>query len=47
MLGKGLGSNARELINAIGTIKSMDVVVPVRRGDLKVEVRWPADGSKT
>ena len=39
MLGKGLGSNARKLINAIGTIKSMDVVVPVRRGDLKVEVR--------
>jgi transposase len=27
MLGKGLGSNARKLINAFGTIKSMDVVV--------------------
>ena len=39
MLGKGLGSNARKLINAIGTIKSMDVVVPVRRGDLEVKVR--------
>jgi transposase len=39
MLGKGLGSNARKLINAFGTIKSMDVVVPVRRGDLEVKVR--------
>jgi transposase len=39
MLGKGLGSNARKLINAFGTIKSMDVVVPVRRGDVAVKVR--------
>ena len=39
MLGKGLGSNARKLINAFGTIKSMDLVVPVRRGDLEVKVR--------
>ena len=39
MLGKGLGSNARKLIHAFGTIKSMDVVVPVRRGDLEVKVR--------
>ena len=39
MLGKGLGSNARKLINAFETIKSMDVVVPVRRGDLEVKVR--------
>jgi transposase len=39
MLGKGLGSNARKLINAFGTIKSMDVVVPVRRGDVEVKVR--------
>jgi len=39
MLGKGLGSNARKLANAFGTIKSMDVVVPVRRGDLEVKVR--------
>ena len=38
MLGKGLGSNARKLVNAFGTIKSMDVVV-VRRGDLEVKVR--------
>jgi transposase len=39
MLGKGLGGNARKLINAFGTIKSMDVVVPVRRGDMEVKVR--------
>ena len=39
MLGKGLGSNARKLINAFGTIKSMDVVMPVRRGDMEVKVR--------
>jgi transposase len=39
MQSKGLGSNARKLINAIGTVKSMDVVVPVRRADLEVKVR--------
>jgi len=39
MQSKGLGSNARTLINAIGTVKSMDVVVPVRRADLEVKVR--------
>jgi transposase len=39
MLGKGLGSNARKLVTAFGTIKSMDVVVPVRRGDIEVKVR--------
>lgn len=39
MLGKGLGGNARKLINAFGTIQSMDVVVPVRRGDVEVKVR--------
>ena len=39
MLGKGLGSNARKLVNAFGTIKSMDVVVPVKRRDLEVKVR--------
>lgn len=39
MLGKGLGSNARKLVNALGTIKSMDVVVPVKRRDLEVKVR--------
>ena len=39
MEGKGFGSNARKLVNAFGMIKSMDVVVPVRRGDLEVKVR--------
>ena len=39
MLGKGLGSNARKLVNAFETIKSMDVVVPVKRGDVEVKVR--------
>jgi hypothetical protein len=39
MEGKGLGSNARKLVNAFGTIKSMNVVVPVKRGDLEVKVR--------
>ncbi len=39
VLGKGLASNARKLTNAFGTIKSMDVVVPVRRGDIEVKVR--------
>lgn len=33
MLGKGLGSSARVLIDAVATIRSMDVIVPVRRGD--------------
>jgi transposase len=39
MLGKGLGSNARKLINAIATIHSMDVVVPVKRADRVFELR--------
>jgi transposase len=39
MEGNGLGSNARKLVNAFGTIKSMNVVVPVKRGDLEVKVR--------
>ena len=39
MQGKGLGTNARKLINAFGTIKSMDVVVPVKRGNVQVSVR--------
>ena len=37
--GKGLWNNARKLINAFGTIKSMDVVVPVKRGNVQVSVR--------
>ena len=39
MQGKGLGTNARKLINAFGTIKSMDVVVPVKRGNIELPVR--------
>ncbi len=39
MQGKGLGNNARKLINAFGTIKSMDVVVPVKRGNIELPVR--------
>ena len=39
MLGKRLGSNARKLIAAIATIRSMDVVVPVKRGERVVELR--------
>jgi transposase len=36
---KGLGSNARKLVNAVATVRSMDVVVPVKRGENEVEVR--------
>jgi transposase len=39
MLGKGLGNNARKLIHAIATVRSMDVVVPVKRGDRVLELR--------
>ena len=39
MQGKGLGNNTRKLSNAFGTIKSMDVVVPVKRGNGQVSVR--------
>jgi transposase len=39
MQGKGLGTCARKLIGEIATIKSMDVIVPVKRGDAKAEVR--------
>jgi hypothetical protein len=39
MQGKGLGNNARKLINAFGTIKSMDVVVPVKRGNIELPLR--------
>ena len=38
MFGKGLGTCARRLIDEISTIKSMDVVVPVRRGEEKLEI---------
>lgn len=39
MQGKGLGTCARKLIAEIATIRSMDVIVPVKRGDTKAEVR--------
>ena len=38
MQGQGLGSCARKLIAEIGTIKSMDVVVPVKRGATTAEL---------
>lgn len=38
MHGKGLGTCARRLIDEISTIKSMDVVVPVRRGKEEIEI---------
>jgi transposase len=38
MSGKGLGTCARKLVAEIGTIKSMDVVVPVKRGETTAEL---------
>lgn len=35
---KGLGSSARKLISAVSTIRSMDVVVPVKRGDQTIDL---------
>ena len=31
MRGKGLGTSARKRVEAVGTIRSMDVSVPVKR----------------
>lgn len=39
MLSKGLGNTARHMVNAMATIHSMDVVVPVKRGQTTIEVR--------
>jgi transposase len=39
MQAKGLGSCARQLVAEIAGIKSVDVVVPVRRGNLSTELR--------
>jgi len=36
--GKGLGTWARKLVAEIGTIKSMDITVPVRRGGTVMEL---------
>ena len=38
MNGKGLGTCARKLVAEIGTIKSMDVVLPVKRGETTAEL---------
>ena len=38
MSGKGLGSSARKLVEAVGTIRSMDLSVPVRRGNRTVKL---------
>jgi len=39
MSGKGLGTRAGKLIEAVKTIRSMDVVVPVKRGERVVDLR--------
>lgn len=39
MQGKGLGNNARKLIETVATVRSMDVVVPVKRAEQVLEVR--------
>jgi len=39
MKGKGLGTCARQLVREIATIKSIDVVLPVRSGDEQAELR--------
>ena len=39
MKGKGLGTCARQLVGEIATIKSMDVVLPVRSGQQQAELR--------
>lgn len=39
MKGKGLGTCARQLVGEMATVKSMDVILPVRQGDQTVELR--------
>ncbi len=39
MTGKGLGSCARKLLEGVRTVKSMDVVVPVKREETEMELR--------
>jgi hypothetical protein len=34
--GKGFGSHARKLVNPCGSIKSLELVVPIQRGDMEV-----------
>lgn len=38
MSGKGLGTCARKLVAEISTIKSMDVIIPVKRGESRAEL---------
>lgn len=42
MHGKGLGTCAGRLIEEIATLKSMDVILPVRRGNTlaQLRLRW-------
>ena len=39
MQSKGLGTCARQLIKQVATIKSVDVVLPVKRGAVQTELR--------
>lgn len=39
MNAKGLGTRAAKLVEAVSTIRSMDVVVPVKRGDHIIDLR--------
>ena len=38
MSGKGLGSTARKLVEPVGTIRSIELSVPVRRGNRTVKL---------
>lgn len=39
MAAKGLGTCARQLVNSVATIKSLDLVLPTRRGGEEMELR--------
>ncbi|MBI2756889.1 MAG: hypothetical protein HYX52_09295 [Chloroflexi bacterium] len=39
MQAKGLGSCARQLLKDVAAIKSVDVILPVRRGEVRTELR--------
>ncbi|MBI2783467.1 MAG: hypothetical protein HYX64_05220, partial [Gammaproteobacteria bacterium] len=39
MQAKGLGTCARQLVKEVATIKSVDVILPVRRGEVRTELR--------
>ena len=39
MAAKGLGTCARQLIKEMSGVKSMDVIIPVKRGELEVQLR--------